>query len=140
MDCILFKWKLSLFLDFLKYIYIYIYVYYQVWGDKMIRIFKILQNFKDIFKKKIFFSKILGGLRPPLVIKWLHHCFHLHLHAWHNSGHRKKNHNTEAEKFAGITSNLQKNKSKLLYVCIVITLEYFNSFTIDQNTHIKKIL
>ena len=34
--------------------------------------------------------------------------------------------------------NLQKNKSKLLYVCIVITLEYFNSFTIDKNTHIKK--
>ena len=63
--------------------------------------------------------------------------FHLHLHAWHNSGHREKNHNTEAEKSIGMSS-LQKNKSKLLYVCIVITLEYFNSFTIDKNTHIKK--
>ena len=30
----------------------------------MIRLLKILQNFKDIFKKKLFFSKILGGLGP----------------------------------------------------------------------------
>ena len=33
----------------------------------------------------------------------------------------------------------KKNKSKLLYVCIVITLDYLNSFTINKNTHIKKI-
>ena len=63
--------------------------------------------------------------------------FYLHLHAWHNSGHRKKNHNTEVEKSAS-TSSLQKKKSKLLYVCIIITLEYLNSITIGQNTHIKK--
>ena len=49
----------------------------------------------------------------------------------------KKNRNTEAEKFAG-TSGLQKIKSILLFVCIVITLKYLNSFTIGQNTHIKK--
>ena len=57
MNCILFKWKLSLFLDFLKYICILC-----VWGTKIIRLFKNLQNFKDIFQKKNL--KILGGPGP----------------------------------------------------------------------------
>ena len=46
------------------------------------------------------------------------------------------------EKSIGTTSSLPKNKSKLLYVCIIIfiTLECLNSFTIGQNTHIKNTL
>ena len=44
------------------------------------------------------------------------------------------------EKFAGTSSSLQKNKTKLFFICIIKTFEYLNSFTISQNTHIKKIL
>ena len=51
----------------------------------------------------------------------------------------KQNHNTEVEKSAGMSS-LQKIKSILLFVCIIIIFKYLNSFTIGQNTHIKKIL
>ena len=64
--------------------------------------------------------------------------FHLRLHAWHNSGHRKKI-TIPRQKNLKVRPVYKKNKSKLLYVCIVITLEYLNSFTINKNTHIKKI-
>ena len=61
-DCILFKWKLCLFLDFLKYICI-------LW-DKMIRLFRNYQIIYDILRKNHFFQKIWGGLghqvAPPL--------------------------------------------------------------------------
>ena len=72
MDCILFKWKLSLFLDFLKYICIL-----SGMRAKMIKLFKILQILR-IFskKKKIFFQKFWGAqallghqVALPLIMK-----------------------------------------------------------------------
>ena len=52
--------------------YLNIYVYYHVRWVKMIRLFKILQNFKDIFN--FFFKKKILGSQAPLVIKGLRHC------------------------------------------------------------------
>ena len=88
-------------------------------------------------------QNLVQGLQK-LVQNWTHHaspCTTSIYTYTHDTivGIGKKNHHTEPEKFAG-TFSLQKNKSKLLYDCIIITLEYFNSFTIGHNTHIKKIL
>ena len=66
MNCILFKWKLCLFLDFLIYIYICILLGIGGQNDKVrFQIFKLFR----IIPKKINFFQILGGApRAPSVL------------------------------------------------------------------------
>ena len=59
-DCILFKWKLYLFLDFLKYVCILL----GIDGPNNKVIWK-LSNYLRYFKKKIIFFKNFGGPGPP---------------------------------------------------------------------------
>ena len=60
-DCILFKWKLCLFLDILIYIYIYIYIcILSRMGAKIIRLFKNFKLFRIFSKKILIFQKNLG--------------------------------------------------------------------------------
>ena len=69
-DCILFKWKLYLFLDFLKYVCILL----GIDGPNNKVIWK-LSNYLRYFSKKNYFFQKFWGARPPLVIKWLRHWF-----------------------------------------------------------------
>ena len=61
-DCILFKWKLYLFLDFLKYVCILLGINGQ--NDKVI--WKLSNYLRYFLKKIIIFFKIFGGAQAPL--------------------------------------------------------------------------
>ena len=102
----------------------------------MIRLFRNLQNCKDIFKKK----KIGGGkgARPPLSIKWLRHCMisysflgHInrcyYLLAQFLINYFKKKIDTT---FMGNIS--KKNSYIYIYIYFYFLIKSFKKYTINQ--------